>query len=794
MNKIKWNDSWLFRKAVNREFEAITLPHDAMLCEERDPACRNGKQTGFFPGGKYVYTKRFCLDAEKKPSFCAVEFEAVYRNSRVYVNDQLVDERPYGYSGFLVDVRDVLQSGENEIRVEVDNSGEPNSRWYSGSGIYRDVWLWTAEGAYLKPKGIKVQTLSASRTEARVRVRVGAKFPEGDGWQIQVEAIQNGETVSAGTGSDCVLTIRNPLLWSADAPNLYTIQCTFLHNGEAEDVAKEVFGIRTLEWVPGQGFLVNGRPVLFRGACIHHDNGILGACEYPDAARRRIRILKENGFNAIRSAHNPASRAILDACDELGIYVMDESFDMWFERKNRYDYAENFETWHRKDLASMVEKDYNHPCVVMYSIGNEVSESVTEQGIATAKEMVSFLHRLDSTRPVTCGLNIMLNFMRSMGMGIYQEQPEETPPPKEKKAGSEFINAFIAKTGEMVDTMAKYGFVEKPSRPVFAALNICGYNYASSRYKKDARLHPQRLIVGSETFPPRIVRNWRLVEKLPNVIGDFMWTGWDYIGEAGIGAWSYSDEGRYDKDYPWLLADTGVIDITGFPTAQCYLAQAAWGFLKKPYIAVRPMNRNGEAPAKSVWRGTNAVASWSWPGFEGQNATVEVFAAAYRAELWVNGKRIGRKRLKNCKTIFSTEYAPGIIMAVCLDRDGAEIGRTELRSAGPETRILLKADKTCLVAGSDSLCHLDIQFTDDNGIPKILEDRLVKVEVEGAGTLLGFGSARAYTEETFTTAEHSTYRGRALAVIKAGKQPGSIQVCVRAEGIGIKQIQIQVES
>lgn len=330
MNQAKWNDSWLFRKAsTDLAAVEVTLPHDAMLCEKREPNCRNGKQTGFFPGGRYTYTKHFAFDRNKPLSFCAVEFEAVYRNSRVYLNDQLVGEQPYGYSGFLVSLRDAVQNGENELRVEVNNSGEPNSRWYSGSGIFRDVWLWTAEGVgYIHPHGVKVHTESASAEEASIRVIVDGEYPENDGWQIQVEVLWNGEIIATETGSDTVLKIASPRLWSAECPALYTAQCTLVHSGKVMDCVRERFGIRTLHWAAGQGFLVNGKKTLLRGACIHHDNGVLGACEYPDAARRRIRILKESGFNAIRSAHNPVSRAILDACDELGMYVMDESFDM----------------------------------------------------------------------------------------------------------------------------------------------------------------------------------------------------------------------------------------------------------------------------------------------------------------------------------------------------------------------------------------------------------------------------------------------------------------------------------
>ena len=796
MIKTKWNDFWLFRKAsTDLAAVEVTLPHDAMLWEKRDPDCRNGKQTGFFPGGRYTYTKRFAFDRNKPLSFCAVEFEAVYRNSRVYLNDQLVGEQPYGYSGFLVNLRDAVRNGENELRVEVDNSGEPNSRWYSGSGIFRDVWLWTAEGdGYIRPHGVKVHTVSASAEEASIRVIVDGEYPENDGWKIQVEVLWNGEIIATETGSDTVLKIAAPRLWSAECPALYTAECKLVHNGEVIDCVRERFGIRTLHWAAGQGFLVNGKKTLLRGACIHHDNGVLGACEYPDAARRRIRILKESGFNAIRSAHNPVSRAILDACDELGMYVMDESFDMWFSHKNRCDYADDFEQWHLKDLAAMVEKDYNHPGVVMYSIGNEVSESVTEQGIAVAEEMVAFLHRIDPSRPVTCGMNIMLNFMSSVGMGIYQEEKEEMSPPKEKKAGSEFINAFIAKTGEMVDTMAKFGFVEKPSEPVFASLDICGYNYASSRYKKDAKQHPERLIVGSETFPPRIVRNWRLVEKLPNVIGDFMWTGWDYIGEAGIGAWSYSDEGRYEKNYPWLLADTGVIDITGFPTAQCYLAQAAWGLLKKPYIGVHPMNRNGETPAKSVWRGTNAVASWTWPGHEGEQAVVEVFSLDDCVELTLNGKSLGKKRLKECKAMFRLPYGPGTLAAVAYDRNGAQTAKSELQTAGAETLLTLTADRTQLQADGESLCFVTLQLTDEKGIPKVAEDRMVELHISGPGTLLGFGSAKACTEEPFTASAHTTSQGRAMAVIRASEKAGTIRICAQASGLEPQVMELSVSA
>lgn len=771
-----FNRGWGFCKKGGAK-TVVDLPHDAMLTEERSKTCPNGDKAAYYPGGVYLYEKRFVIKAEDMGKYIAILFEGVYRHATVSVNGKVLACHACGYTEFSVDISDEVLAGENIVAVAVDNSLEPNSRWYSGSGIYRPVHLVIKDKKHIT--GLTITTKSCFPAVIEVRA---------DAEGAKVEILDGGKVVTSGTLGE--LEIPDAKLWSAEHPNRYT--CVVR---TASDEWRESFGIRKIEWSAKTGLLINGAETLLRGGCIHHDNGVLGACAFADAEERRVRIMKKAGYNAIRSAHNPCSRTLLDACDRLGMYVMDEAFDGWYTPKTHHDYSRNFEKEHVSDLEAMVKRDRNHPSVIMYSIGNEVTETAEARGIKLTGEMTERIHQLDCTRPVTCGINAMLNLLSAKGRGIYQDNGEYKPEPllprveskKQKESGSALFNMLMQRMNWLTNVMAGSRAGDASTREAAEKLDILGLNYGSSRYDKDARKYPARITVGSETLVEKLPYNWERVKKYKSLIGDFVWTSWDYLGEAGIGDWTY-----YSYDGMMLAAGCGTIDLIGTVGAESYFQQIVWGLRSQPYLCVRPVTHAKETPRKSRWRFTDAIDSWNWQGCEGKKAVVEVFSDAHQIRLYLNGKRIGSQKVRRYRTRFRLRYEPRVLEAAACDKTGRELSRSALATGGNETRITLSPEKKQLKANGQDLCFLPITLTDEKGIYKPSKDVRINVHVEGAGILQGLGSALCKTDEVFDKDYHDTYYGRALAVVRAGYQPGRIKVTVSADGLTAQSIEIDV--
>ena len=753
MRKQDFNHGWRFSKKGSSNAVTVTLPHDAQIAEKRSKEASDGGH-GYFPGGVYTYEKAFTAPAAWEGKKVLIEFEGVYKNCTVSLNGKEIGGHKYGYTTFALPLENLNYGGENILTVVADNSRLPNSRWYTGSGIYRPVWLYVGDEKRIEYRGVKITTVSINPAVVRVEVNATA--------EAKVE-ILDGETVVA-SGVPGEIAVPGAKLWSDAAPNLYTCRVT-LH----EDVVEEKFGIREIKW-SNKGLFINGKETLLRGGCIHHDNGILGAATYDESEWRRVRILKEAGFNALRMAHNPASRAILEACDHYGMYVMDETFDMWYNCKTKFDYGNDFESCWKEDTAEMVERDYNHPSVILYSIGNEVAEPFEAKGVETGKAMVDLIHSMDTTRPVTCGLNLMILSRAAKGKGIYQDvdknQEEIKKANKVSNAdpqnSSLMFNIMVSFVGTGMNKGGNSPKVDAIATPIINTLDIAGYNYGSGRYPLEGKQHHNRVIFGSETFPQDIYKNWEMVKKYPYLLGDFMWTAWDYLGEAGIGAWSYSGGMPFNRPYPWVLAGAGVIDITGKPDGSCRYASTVWGLEKAPRIAVKPVNHPGVRVSKSVRRGTNAIESWAWSNCAGNQAEVEVYSDASSVELLLNGKSLGKKKLKEFKAVFKTKYAPGTLTAVAYGADGRELGRSSLSSATGNPHIRLTPEKS----GSD-IVYIPVEIVGENGVVESNADRRLSVTVTG-GELLAFGSANPRTEERFDAGSYTTYYGRALAVVRMG--------------------------
>ncbi|MFR8195834.1 glycoside hydrolase family 2 TIM barrel-domain containing protein [Gemmiger formicilis] len=750
--------------------KTVTLPHDAMLAEPRTALSAGGTNTGWYEGYDYEYRRTLTVPENEMADTHILEFEGVYHNAEVWLNGQKAAFRPYGYTNFYVDCAPYLHAGENELRVIARNADQPNSRWYSGAGIYRPVQLWTARGAHITLNGVKIRTLSLDPAVVEVRVKTTApgtvRLTVDDLPAVQQES--DGEAVFT-------LTLDNARLWTPETPNLYTCRVSF-----ADDEVTETFGVRKVEWGT-DGFLLNGKRYIIQGACIHHDNGLLGAVCDPDAVARKVRLLKENGYNAIRSAHNPCSKALLTECDRQGVLVMDEYIDHWYIHKTEHDYVDYFNDWWRQDLTDMVEKDYNHPCVVLYSTGNEVSETAQKRGIALTKEMTDFLHGLDDSRPVTCGVNIFFNFLSSIGFGVYSDEKAKKEAERAEKAkqrgekaakkkavGSQFFNNLAGLLGdEFMKRGATLHGCDVKTRDAFANMDIAGYNYGIYRYKHDLKKYPQRLILGSETFCNDAYKFRELAKQEPRLVGDFVWAGMDYLGEVMVGSWEYADYAEtFDGGLGWVSAGSGRIDLTGKPLGEALYTRVALEADNGPYIAVCPVNHTGDRHSPSAWKMTNAMPSWSWTGCEGRKANVEVYARAARVELVLNGHTVGSKTLKNdCLARFSIPYESGTLEAVSYDAADHEIGRYKLQSAGGATSLTLDAEEPAAQTGH--LCYVRLRYTDENGITKPLMRGNIQVQVRG-GTLVGLGSACPFNKHSYLDSETDTYYGEALAIVRMG--------------------------
>ena len=748
----------------------VTLPHDAMLAEPRTALSAGGTNTGWYEGYDYEYQRTLTVPENELADTHILEFEGVYHNAEVWLNGQKAAFRPYGYTNFYVDCAPYLHAGENELRVIARNADQPNSRWYSGAGIYRPVQLWTARGAYIALNGVKIRTLSLQPAVVEVRVKTTApgtvRLMVDDLPAVQQES--DGEAVFT-------LTLDNACLWTPETPNLYTCRVNF-----AYDVVTETFGVRKVEWGT-DGFLLNGKRYIIQGACIHHDNGLLGAVCDPDAVARKVRLLKANGYNAIRSAHNPCSKALLTECDRQGMLVMDEYIDHWYIHKTEHDYVDYFNDWWHQDLTDMVEKDCNHPCVVLYSTGNEVSETAQKRGIALTKEMTDFLHGLDDSRPVTCGVNIFFNFLSSIGFGVYSDEKAKKEAERAEKAkqrgektskkkavGSQFFNNLAGLLGdEFMKRGATLHGCDVKTRDAFANMDIAGYNYGIYRYKHDLKKYPQRLILGSETFCNDAYKFRELAKQEPRLVGDFVWAGMDYLGEVMVGSWEYADYAEtFDGGPGWVSAGSGRIDLTGKPLGEALYTCVALEADNGPYIAVCPVNHTGDRHSPSAWKMTNAMPSWSWTGCEERKANVEVYARAARVELVLNGHTVGSKTLKNdCLARFSIPYESGTLEAVSYDAADHEIGRCKLQSAGGTTRLTLDAEEPTVKPGH--LCYIRLRYTDENGITKPLARGSIQVQVRG-GTLVGLGSACPFNKHSYLDSETDTYYGEALAIVRMG--------------------------
>jgi beta-galactosidase len=776
-------------------WRAVSLPHDWSIEGAPDPKNPTGSGGGYYPAGAGWYRKSFAAPAGWKGRRVSVEFDGVYRNATVYLNGHKLGTRPNGYSSFAYDLTPHLSfSSRNVLAVRVDNSAQPNSRWYSGSGIYRHVRVVVTDHTHVARWGVFVTTPEATAAKARVSVRTRVANEASAPASVTLRTTLTGPNgAPAGEAKSAVeaapgvetevvqdVTVASPALWSPRTPNLYRVVTQVLRNGRVIDEVVTPFGIRTIAWSTETGFVLNGEPVELFGGSVHHDNGPLGAAAFDRAEERRVELLKAAGFNAVRTAHNAPSSAFLDACDRLGLLVLDEPFDVWKTAKAKFDSAADFDEWWRRDVEALVLRDRNHPSVVMWGIGNEIQEVWTPQGAPIARRLAEHVRSLDGTRPLT--------------------------------------QAFPGAT---------YG--ANPDAAI-AAVDIAGYNYnLAQNHAKDHERVPGRIMMTTESLPADAFEQWQLVQDKPHVVGEFVWTAMDYLGESGIGAWLYgtpAEAAQAEKilplikgrmatmgedgknpfpvqdgtppnpataplmkfvfpGYPWHAAYCGDLDLTGFRKPQSYYRDILWNGGDRVYAAVRRPEPEGQKIIATLWGVYPTLPSWTWPGREGKNMEVEVYSGAEKVRLLLNDKLVGEMptgREQQFKAVFTVPYAPGTLKAVGVNGERV-VAESVLTTAGAPTQLRLMPDRAAVRADGQDLSFVVVEALDARGRFQPNADQEVEFAVGGPGVIAAVGSGDGKSDESYVGNRRRLLNGRALAVVRTSRTAGTIRLTAVAPGL-----------
>lgn len=705
-----------------------------------------GRHTGYTVGGIGWYRKRFAIPALPSDAHVELVFDGVYGATDFWLNGQHIGSNVYGYAPVVLDLTPHMNvAGDNVLAVRIANLGA-NSRWYSGSGLYRSVRLNVTRASRFSRSGLRVTTPKVSNDQAVIEARCRFENLMPGATVRAVLRDADGKVVARGEGpavaeTKLSLVIPNPRLWSTDAPALYEAECTLMDADGVIDRMMSPFGVRRIEFSPDGGLLINGNPTKLRGGCIHHDNGLIGAAAIERAEARKIELLKARGFNAIRTSHNPASSPFLDACDRLGMLVIEEAFDSWNIPKVPDDYAIYFQQHWRRDLSAIVERDANHPSIIIWSIGNEIPEKYRPLGVDTARQMVDEIRRLDPTRPITAGINGW--------NGTAAVRTDGTPD----QAATQF-------------------------------LDIAGYNYNWAVYEKEHPKYPKRIFVGTESFAGDTDAIWRVVERNPYVVGDFVWTAMDYYGEAGIGMSALEETDPFQSAYPWVNAFCGDIDLIGQQKPQSLLRDVVWGLSPIEVSVVRPLP-DGKKAFHSNWGWGDELRSWTWPGDEGKPLTIRVFTRGDRVALTLNSKTVGEQALTDADgstAQFDIPYAPGKLVATAY-KGKKPLGQSVLETAGPPAGLRLNIDRPRLQASRHDLAYVTVSVVDAMG--RVVPDdvRVLHAALSGPIELAGFGNANPRGVASLKQPIAKSWHGHALAIVRPTGAAADAAIEIRSEGL-----------
>ncbi|MBI1336074.1 MAG: DUF4982 domain-containing protein [Phycisphaera sp.] len=748
-------------------WRTLDLPHDWSIEATPDPDCPTRAGGGFFPGGIGWYRKHLSLPNDPGDRRVLIEFDGVYRNSEVWCNGKFCGRRPYGYASFAYDLTPYIKLDQpNVIAVRVDNSRLPNSRWYSGSGIYRHVWMSIASPVRVAHWGTSVTTPVATPDRAVVGCGVTVVNDGKIDMDVEIVADVPGAVGCRGvrvpmkipshseTASTCLqLEIPKPRLWSPESPNLYTLRIEVQHNGQTLDTHDTRFGVRSIRFDAQNGFTLNGQSTKLLGVNEHHDAGCLGAALPDDVIRRRLRILKDMGCNAIRTAHNPASPTLLDLCDEMGLMVVEDIFDEWRDGKTPFGYQLDWDEWWERDLSDVIRRDRNHPCVVMWSVGNEIKE-VREgraEGLPMMKALRDVCHREDPTRPMTCGCcnsreTLKAGFGPLMdvfgynggGGGCFDYEKDHTKYPDMPMFASEVPHSLqtrgVYRSRTWYRDLARNPNVERQDVPHLTVEELfTGFDehYQSSYDNAMVRISA--------------IDSWRNTKRLPWFCGEFRWSGFDYLGEC--------------YGWPCKSWNFGILDLCGFPKDTFYFYQSQW--TDKPMV--------------------HALPHWTWPGLEGKTIPVIVYTNCDRVELFYNNTSLGVKNRDDQAMYlrWDVAYQPGTLRAVAY-RDGEKAAECEHHTAGQPTGLRLLPDEKSIRADRTGVAHVVIDVVDDKGFFVPHANTMVEFTVTGPGRLIGLENGDPLDHANYKLPHRRTFHGKMLALVQATDQAGTITLDAHA--------------
>lgn len=774
--EINFNTDWKFIRTDisgaeqlafdDSDWRLLNLPHDYSI--EDLPLKEGVKQIGPFSeesaggpstahvvGGTAWYRKHFTIgkaDAYKKIS---ILFDGIYMNADVWINGHHLGNHPYGYTAFAYDLTDYINPAgqDNVLAVQVKNEGK-NSRWYSGSGIYRDVTLIKTNPLHVGLWGVFVNTplVNAEKATVAIDVTLVNEGKDEKEFTLKMEFKDaQGNLVTYFNDDkkldpDKTFTFTHEFnfseykKWSPENPELYTVTIQLLDESKILDEVTESFGIRSTEFSAEKGFLLNGKSVELKGGCMHHDNGPLGSATFKTAEYRRVKNMKANGFNAIRTSHNPPSKTFLDACDKLGMLVIDESFDQWQKPKNPQDYNLYFDNWWENDIESMVKRDRNHPSVIIWSVGNEIQERGDSIGLEIFRKLREKVLEFDKTRPVT---QAICEFWDNPGKG--------------------------------------WDYTEK----AFALMDVHGYNYQWKRYETDHEKFPGRIMIGTESVPKEAFENWQQVEKQPYVIGDFVWTGMDHLGESGIGnAKLDNDTTKFLPPWPWYINNSGDISILGFKKPQMFYRDVIWGNSQLEMLVHSPIPA-GRKEVVSFWGWPDEMKSWNWEGNEGKPMLVSVYSSCDSVKLELNGKVIGFLPVSEANRLtaqFSVPYQPGELTATGIS-SGKEVSRQTLKTTGKPAQLKLTAEENTFPGIESDLVYFNIEVLDENGLLVPNAEIPVEFEISGGGKLQAVASENPKGMQSFQQPRVKTYRGKCQLILRLDETDSEIQVTAKSEGL-----------
>ncbi len=756
--KVLFDSSWKFylgdeQAASKPEFNdskwrSVNLPHDWSVEHQVDKDAPAGNDGGYYPTGIGWYRKSFVAPNSLKGEKVYLYFEGVYMNSSVYVNGKLVGGHPYGYTSFFCDATEAIVPGKrNVVSVRVDNAQQKNCRWYSGAGIYRHVWLIHTPKLHIDNWGVAVHTPQVSTSQATVQVKTVLNNETTQTKNIKVvtkvagaKDVATSVSVPANSKQEVVqlLQVAQPKLWDIHAPNLYEAQVSVWDNGKAIDTYTQTFGIRTIN-CSTKGFFLNGKKIDLNGGCLHHDNGILGAAAFDRAEARKVELMKKAGFNAARTSHNLPSEAFLEACDRQGLLVIDESFDGWREAKNTHDYSTLFDKYWQQDVEGMVLRDLNHPSIIAWSIGNEVIERKKLEVVTTAHKLASKIREYDN-RPVTSALAAW-----DSDWDIYD--------------------------------------------PLAAELDVTGYNYMIHKHEGDHKRVPNRVMWQTESYPKDTYSNWSKVHDYDYVIGDFVWTSLDYLGESGIGRWWYDGDvpgEHYERPlYPWHAAYCGDIDLTGWRKPISHYRDLLYNDTEKLYLAVKEPNGYKGTIRTGLWAVWPTWESWNWPGHEGKDIEVEVYSRYPLVRLYLDDTLIGEKAVSRdteMKAVFTLPFKEGTLKAEGIENGEVKETKT-LASASEPVAIRTIVENREMKANGEDLSFVQVEVVDKDG--RICPNAAVELEasVAGQGLLAAMGNADIKDTDSYVDATHKTWKGRALIVVRSTHKAGKAKLIVKSKGL-----------